>query len=477
MWEHFYNVTSVEEALALLRRYGERARIVAGGTDLLVELKQGKRQGVEALIDISRVPGLDSVSLAGGRFRIGPGVTHSHVIANADLVERAFPLVKACWMIGSPQLRNLGTVVGNLVTASPANYTIPVLWAMGAEVEIRSERGTRTLPVPEFYEGLRQTALAPDEMVTAITLPALDSNWRGTFLKLVLRKAQAIAVVTLAALARFDGDTVTDARVALGSVAPTIVCASDAQDYLAGRALSPDVIAEAANLATRSARPIDDVRGTAAYRMEAVKVLTARALRQLAAGTERDDWLEQPPLLWGRGRVLTPLGEMAHHGGQDVIETTINGKKYRVEGGNDRTLLDFVREHVGLVGPKKGCDEGECGACTMYLDGVAVVSCLVPAPRAHGAEIITIEGLTPSDGELHPVQQAFIDAGAVQCGYCTPGFVMSGAKLLEEIPNPNKDQILYGLSGNLCRCTGYYKIVEAIELAAMRAAMRATAED
>ena len=147
------------------------------------------------------------------------------------------------------------------------------------------------------------------------------------------------------------------------------------------------------------------------------------------------------------------------------LTMTVNGQLVTVEVDCDDILVDVLRDRLGLTGTKVGCNEGECGACTVIMDGKAVLSCLLPALRAQGRSITTIEGL--GEGEaLDPIQQSFIEHGAVQCGYCIPGFIMSSRALIDENPHPDREQIKEAIAGNLCRCTGYVKIVEAIEAVA-----------
>lgn len=147
------------------------------------------------------------------------------------------------------------------------------------------------------------------------------------------------------------------------------------------------------------------------------------------------------------------------------VHYTINGRTYEAYIPPNRTLLETVRDELRLTGAKEGCGTGDCGACSMIVDGKLVTSCLMLAPQADGSEITTIEGLA-ENGNLHPVQQAFIDHGAVQCGFCIPGMIMAGKALLDENPNPDEHEIRNAIAGNLCRCTGYTKIVEAISSAA-----------
>jgi carbon-monoxide dehydrogenase small subunit len=146
---------------------------------------------------------------------------------------------------------------------------------------------------------------------------------------------------------------------------------------------------------------------------------------------------------------------------KQLTKLRINGVTYEVIIEPRRTLLEVLRDNLGLTGAKKACDTGECGACTVLMDGKPVASCLVLAVEAQGKDIVTIEGLA-KDGQPHPIQQAFVDHGAIQCGFCTPGMILSAKALLDRNPKPTEDEVKDAIAGNLCRCTGYAKIIEAI---------------
>jgi carbon-monoxide dehydrogenase small subunit len=154
------------------------------------------------------------------------------------------------------------------------------------------------------------------------------------------------------------------------------------------------------------------------------------------------------------------------------IPCTINGEPRELPVAPWRSLLDALREEAGLTGTKKGCDVGECGSCTVLLDGKPVNACLVLAVEVSGSTIVTIEGLQPSPDELHPLQANFMTCGAAQCGFCTPGVLMAAKALLDENPKPTDDEIRFALAGNICRCTGYTKIIEAVALTAREGAAR-----
>ena len=152
---------------------------------------------------------------------------------------------------------------------------------------------------------------------------------------------------------------------------------------------------------------------------------------------------------------------------EHLINLKINGEPYEVSIKPNMTLLDFLRDEIGLTGTKKGCDTGQCGACTVLLDGKPINSCLVLAADANGKEILTVEGLN-RNGQLHPLQETFIQEGAVQCGYCTSGMLLSAKALLDENPVPGEEEVKKAIAGNLCRCTGYVRIVKAVLMAARK---------
>src|SRR5512138_1952497 len=209
MWNNYLNVTTIDEALHALQEKGERARIVAGATDLILEIERGVRKGIETLIDVTRIPNLDQITIdEDDVIHMGPLVTHNHCVESRLIRARAYPLARAAWEVGAPQIRNRGTIAGNLITASPANDTITPLMALNASVTLQSLHGTRMVALKDFYRGVRKTVMQPDEMLVDISFPAMKSTAHGTFIKLALRRAQAISIIDAAIILDLDGDTV-----------------------------------------------------------------------------------------------------------------------------------------------------------------------------------------------------------------------------------------------------------------------------
>ncbi|MDW3221205.1 MAG: FAD binding domain-containing protein [Acidimicrobiales bacterium] len=453
-------------ALAALRD-NPGARPVAGGTDLVLDLARTPGPAV-TLVDLSAVADAHDIAETDTAFVLGGGVTHNQIVGDPRFVRHALPLAQACLEIGSPQLRNRATIAGNLATASPANDSISALMALDASVVLsrlaRDAVAEREVAVADFFTGFRSTVCEPGELITAIHVPKLTADQTGIWVKLGLRKAQAISVVHAAMVVTRDGGTVTQARLALGSVAPTVVLSDAFRDTLVGTRLDSAAIAAAAAAVAAGIEPIDDVRATADYRRAVTETLIARALAAIAGGQAGAHWPPDPPLLGARTPVTSPLRDEVTDG--TPIEVLVDGRLAVGAGAAGTTLLDWLRDELSppVRGAKEGCAEGECGACTVRMDGAAVMSCLVPAAQADGSDVRTVEDL--AEGErLSALQSAFVDEFAVQCGFCIPGFLVAGSALLDEVAAPTDEQIELGLAGNLCRCTGYYPIATAVRVA------------
>ncbi len=459
MWSTVIRPVRLADALAALSAHGAHARIVAGGTDVLVELQRGVKP-TATLIDISALTELKYVRCDGDRIRLGGLATHNDVLAAPFAREAMLPLAQACIEVGAPQIRARGTVAGNLVTASPANDTIAPLLALDAELVLLSARGERTVALRDFFTGFRTTLLREDELVREVSFRALDAAHRGIFLKLGLRRAQAISVIDIALVLAIETDgTVGDARIALGCLAPTVVHAPHAERYLRGRHLDAASCAEAGRIACDDAAPIDDIRGSARYRRATLAALVARALQRIADGREADGYPEKPVLL------QTPSSNDGARPFGGTIETTINGRP-RTLGA--RAAQDAAQRAARERRPHRR--QGRLrGRRVRRVHRVARRRSRDVVSRAGDASARRVDHddrRARRRRELHPLQQAFIDCGAVQCGFCIPGMIMAGAKLLDERREPGIDDHQTAISGNICRCTGYRKILDAMDDAA-----------
>jgi aerobic carbon-monoxide dehydrogenase medium subunit len=275
----YLEATSMQQVLEWLNIHRGRARILAGGTDLYLRLRKGVFLP-DYVIDLKRVPSLDAITPnRGGGVQIGP-TTLQDDVARSSLIQQLYPaLAEAASWVGSVQTRNRATVVGNLCNASPAADTAPALLSYGAQVKIASAQGERTIPLEEFFVGPGKTALQDNELMAEIILPAPQPHSGAAFFRRT-RTAMDIAVVCGAAMLQLSNGTCQNARIALGAVGPIPLRATRVEAALRGQTLTEQVVEDASRIASEEARPIDDVRSTAEYRREMVRVLTGRSLRQ-----------------------------------------------------------------------------------------------------------------------------------------------------------------------------------------------------
>ena len=272
--------STLAEAYALLSEPGRSMKVIAGGTDLMV-LMNAHMLDAEEFLDIWRVNELRGITDEGAVLRVGALTTYTQLI-QSELIQRHVPaLVAASRTIGAIQIQNRGTIGGNIVNASPAGDSLPVLAAYDAEVEIGSARGTRRVPFNEFYSGYRRTMLAPDELVVAVRIPKLKEGERDFFWKVGTRRAQAISKTVLAARARMNGESIETISIGVGSVAPTVIRARETERLLTGAKLTPALMEQARHMIAQEITPISDLRSTEHYRRIVTGNVIVKFLRQL----------------------------------------------------------------------------------------------------------------------------------------------------------------------------------------------------
>lgn len=460
---------SLRDALDVLAECPD-AGLLAGGTNLLVELKMATEDELKnaprVLVDISRVPELRGIEKTETGLRIGALTTIRELAVSETLWTDYTALAEAAAAFGSTQVMMMGTLAGNIANGSPASDTVPALVVLGAQAEIVGPSGTRSVLIADLLQGPGSIALEPGELIKSVLLPTPHSGVGSAFLKLARVRADLAKVSVAVRLVR-DGDKIVNTRIALGSVGPTIVRAKKASSMLADKPFSKDVVLNAARVAGDEINPIDDVRSTMDYRKKAAVALVHDAI-MLAWDRVAGDKFPAP-----RGKADKPrfqgVGPLRLEAGHSTtITLTVNGETLELDVTSNELLLNVLRERLELTGAKYGCGIGECGACTVWLNGGPVLGCLVLAISADGGDVRTVEGLAAADGTLDSLQEAFIEENAYQCGYCTPGMLMMTKKLLEEIPDPTEGEIRDYLKGNHCRCTGYASIVRAVRHASRR---------
>ena len=459
----YYQPQSLDEAFGLMKKYQGRARYVGGGTDVMIRVKQGLWQP-EALISLRWIKELRAIGKSNGSLRLGSMTLWREIETNAMVLNHAPALADAASMVANPQIRNVATVGGNLCNAAPSADGAPPLMVMGATLTIAGPEGERAVPISEFFEGPGKHCMKPGELLAAIVIPEMPDHSGMAFLKSG-RVTQDIAVANAAVWIRMNDGVCEECRIAAGAVGPVPLRLREVEAFVKGREITPELLPEIQDKAAAEVAPITDVRSTETYRRAItgvmVKRAVERALQQLKGPSSGDADVSEPEKTFTAeptvGLYDSPL--------RKLVRFNLNGQAVETEVMSHKMLSNVLRDTFEFTGTKEGCGQGECGACTVLVDGESVNSCLFPAFEVDGKNVVTIEGLVGEGNRMDPVQKAFVENGGVQCGFCTPGMIMSAKALLKRKAHPTEEEIRKGISGNLCRCTGYVQIVESIKQA------------
>ena len=474
-----YEAESVEDAVRLLQEHPE-AQIIAGGSDVLVQIREGKRAGKE-LVSIYGIDAMRGVTLdEEGAIRIGSLTSFSHIAASPIIREFIPVLGEAVSLVGGPQIRNIGTIGGNTCNGVTSADSASTLVAWDAVVELTGPEGVRRVPLPEFYIKAGKVDLRPGEIQTAILIPkAAYEGYTGNYIKYAMREAMDIATLGCSVNVSLSDDkkTIRDVRIAYGVAGPVPMRAPTAEARAKGREVSAETIKAFAEAVLEDIHPRDSWRAAKAFREHIAVEMAKRALTKsielarasgkpslnqseepCAETTERPEVSPRPEAL--HAPVSSPKPEAPRY---KLIHCTINGKPREAMIDVRASLTDLLRNDFRLTSVKKGCEVGECGACNVLVDGECFNSCIYLAVWADGRDILTLEGLEGPNGELSDIQQAFIDEAAVQCGFCTPGAIMSAVEILNEGRELSDEEIRIRMSGHLCRCTGYENIMRAVK--------------
>ena len=495
-----YEARSTAHAIRLLQEHPE-AQIIAGGSDVLVQMREGKRAGIE-LVSIYGLDELRGVNLEDdGTLRIGPLTSFSHIAKNPLIQKYIRVLGEAVDMVGGPQIRNIGTIGGNTCNGVTSADSASTLLAWDAVIELTGPEGVRRIPIKDFYIRAGKVDLRPGELQTGILIKKESyERYKGHYIKYAMRNAMDIATLGCSVNVKLSKNNkiFTDIRIAYGVAGPVPMRAVHAEKVGKGLPVTDESMEQISEAVLEDVTPRDSWRASKAFREHISKVLCKRALIEAVKKAEEVGAPEGGEcensgacISWGN-YVDGQEGDSADAGKSDagmsdagksdsgkpsgnetgiqnganqykLIRCRINGAEREAVVDVRASLTDMLRNDYSLTSVKKGCEVGECGACNVMIDGECYNSCIYLAVWADGKEIRTVEGLMGPSGELSDIQQAFIDEAGVQCGFCTPGVIMSAVEILESGKEYTRDELRKLLSGHLCRCTGYENILNAVE--------------